>query len=278
MSDHNASFEADPASHEPSRARQENCVPGGRVREEDPDERNIRLLNRMIDLGMERLERNDAEDREEARARRRIAYRTDKILTPEQRAARDAGDERFQELTKTIRLCMALADKFRTARREREKQEAAGEQQRNARCKDHLARLVTTAIRQASAAEAETTPGNAPKSRDDLARTAFERTSWLTERLTEYDIDRDVGKLPFSELAVRLCREMGIGMPWEISEDGEWLREDARPKTPDSAEAPEAALSIGSEPVARFPGPRGMLPETGGEQRVLALPHYYRRE
>ena len=223
------------------------------------------MLNRMTELGMERLERRCADDREEADARRAVGQVTGMILTPQARASRDAGELMFQQTTRALRLCMALADKFHTARLERARQEAAeraaGEKQRKSRLKDQLARLVKEAIEQDGAAEAEgddgDDPGHEPESGDDAetgARDETDLTQRVTERLTEYDIERDIGERPFSELVGRICREMGIEPPWELWQDDHWAQEEARLGTPGS---PYAQPPV-PEPAAAPAAPAGI--------------------
>jgi hypothetical protein len=229
---------ADPASHEPPPARPTHCGACGAKHEEDRTDRRIRMLDRMAELGMERLERRCAEDREEAEARRRVGQVTGMILTQAQRDSRDAGEVMFQQTTRANRLCMALAEKFENDRSARERQDAAereaDEKQHKARRKDHLERLVKEAIEQHERAEAERADGSELDS--ERARIAAQirasDTEYLTkrvsERLTEKDIERDVAHIPFSELVERLCREMDIEPPWEIWEDQPWAQEEAR--------------------------------------------------
>jgi hypothetical protein len=227
---------ADPASPEPSRT-----------------DRRIRMLDRMAELGMERLERRCAEDREEAEARRRAGQVTGMILTQAQRASRDAGEVMFQQTTRANRLCMALAEKFQNDRSARERQDSvdreADEKQRKARDKAQLERLVKEAIEHDHRAERddEKDPGDEPEGRAEArararAEDAAYWTKQVSERLTEADVERDLGKCPFSALVERLCREMRIEPPWEIWQDEDWAQEEAR-------------LGIEGSPYARPKGP-----------------------
>jgi hypothetical protein len=218
----------------------------------------VRILDRMAELGLERIERRCAEDREEAEARRRVGQVAGMILSPAQRESRDAGEVVFQQDTRAVRLCLALADKFEHDRTARERQDAADreadEKQHKARRKDHLERLVKEAIEADRLVErddeADLTPEQAKNAARGRAENAVLWTGRVSERLTEKDIVRDIAHLPFSELVERLCREMRIEPPWELWEDEPWAQEEARLGIKGSPYARPAAPEPTAEPVA----------------------------
>jgi hypothetical protein len=195
------------------------------------------------------------------------------ILSPAQRESRDAGEVMFQQDTRAVRLCLALADKFEHDRTARERQDAAerdaDEKQHKARRKDHLERLVKEAIAADRLTErddeSDLTPEQAKNAARGRAENAALWTGRVSERLTEKDIERDIPHLPFSELVERLCREMRIEPPWELWEDEPWAQEEARlgikgspyarPAAPERAIAP--LMSAGIDRSVGRPDPPG---------------------
>ena len=63
---------ADPASHDPAEARPENAAQHDALRAPDPTDRYMRLLDRLVDIGMEQIELRAADARDEFAARRAV--------------------------------------------------------------------------------------------------------------------------------------------------------------------------------------------------------------
>ena len=204
---------ADPASHDPSEARPENAALHDAAQAPDPTERYMGLLDRLVDIGMEQIELRAADAREEFAARSTIrAARVAAAVaaaeaaetgapvesdpTQEQLPALEPSDLAIQRLSRSVRLCMALALRFQADQLDREqgRDRTAPKQQRKPSPKERLERQVKDKIeREAEPAEQEIL------------------LSELRERLEEDDIERGLEQYAPEEMVVQICRDLGAG-------------------------------------------------------------------
>ena len=265
---------ADPASHEPFEARPEDCADAG-PREPDQTDEFVRMLKRLAVIGMALTEDLVADAREAIAVRR--AARAARVaaaaaapagspavsesgpeleLTPEEMAARDPAMLAFDRMTRSLRLCMALAKKFQDDRQGREQKAAAEhaevEEKRKARRKEQIKHTVQQAI------EAEVKAG---RLRRDGAQYYLNRT--LHERLDHEDIERDLARCSLSELIGRICRGLGIKPNWDLWRQQFWALEEARLRTPGSpyADAPPAETPKAEASQSKAPKPEPAEPK-----------------
>ncbi len=216
---------ADPASHDPAETRPESAAQQDAARAPDPTDRYMRLLDRLVDLGMEQIELLAADTRAEfaARSTIRVARVAAAVAAAEAEAAgaeigapgaSDPAPERapeplpalepndlaVQRLSRAVRLCMALAIHLHHDRLDRE----AG------------------LVKGRAAAAAKPVIERSPKEQlEDRVKDKIEREaepgekkillSELRERLEEADVERDLKLYPIEELALRICRDLGAG-------------------------------------------------------------------
>jgi hypothetical protein len=288
--------QADPASPEPSEARQESCTCCGGTRQPDPTDDFIAMLKEYAQLGM-RLARvavatAEEEDARLAAAPVPAAAPADPVVAAEDPAAGTRAAERrnalksadlaYSRAGRSMRFSMQLAIKFHDDRLERDKQIESvavdAERQRIKRRKGQLQRLATDAIkrhtereieRQLEAEEIDEVDQDA---KEEALETLYEA---LYERLDEEDIERDLDICATSELFGRICQDLGIEPDWERLSRAFWALEEIRRKEPGSrftgpakaepAEMPEARpepAAAGPEPVeAGPPRPEPRQPE-----------------
>ena len=210
---------ADPASHDPAEARPENAAQHDALRAPDPTDRYMRLLDRLVDIGMEQIELRAADAREEFAARSAIraarvaaaeaagpdAEPVEADPSPERTLeplpALEPTDLAVQRLSRSVRLCMSLAIRFHNDRLDREAglvkgraAAAAPQPPRERSPKEQLADRVKEKIER----EAE------PDEKEILL-------SELRERLEEEDVERDLKQYPIDELALLICQDLGAG-------------------------------------------------------------------
>ncbi len=211
---------ADPASPDPSLVRPEDAVQHGADRMPDPTDRYMRMLDRLVEIGLEQVELRAADARDEFAARRTIrAARVAAAVAAVEAAPPDAetdgpveiepiqellpalepSDLAFQRLSRSVRLCMALAVHFHTDRLDREAgvvkgRAAAAKPARERSPKEQLEDRVKDKI------EREAEPGE----KEILL-------SELRERLEEDDIEGGLTQYPIDELALKICRDLGAG-------------------------------------------------------------------
>ena len=223
---------ADPARPEPSPARPENCAPD-RV----PDETDfyLRMMHRATEIVMATMERVAAE--------------------PDTKTA----VEGISELTRSMRLCAALANKLQNDRFERDRkasaEHAATVKERKARHKAQVERLVEQAVER----EIE----RAEEAGERLDGEALHEAAY--ERLEEDDFERDLDKVPTSELVARVCRDCGFEPDLEFWRQQQWALEEARRKPPGSPYAtepePEAVRPEAAKPPEPEPPPEVKPPD-----------------
>ncbi len=168
------------------------------------------MLERLTHLGMALTEDLVADAREAIAVRR--ATRAAAVAaasaepaagpaaepTPEELAARDPSGLAFTRLTRSLRLCMALAVRFHGDRLDRENGTVKEREAAKTRLKGQLERKVKTII------EVEF---------ENSEHAELKRA--LRERLEDKDIDIDLLTIPIEEVADRICRDLGI---WEEDE------------------------------------------------------------
>ena len=226
--------QADPARHEPSAARPARPAYYEGGREADPTDRQMRILQRLTDLCMERAEQmvacgrgkdglraatpeatpvdpTAAADPEEA-PDTEAGDRAEEALTQGQRAAPESTGLALARITRAVRMSVWLEARLHSERLEREQKAAAhdaAQQQRKSHLKNHLKRHVTDAIERKTEDEAE------PVEREILERA-------LQERLERDDIERDLIRYAPEELVARVCQELGIDFDPTCWTEDEW--------------------------------------------------------
>jgi hypothetical protein len=231
--------QADPARHEPSAARPARPAYYEGGREADPTDRQMRILQRLTDLCMERAEQMVACGRgkdglpasapeatpadptasaepEEA-PDTEAGDRAEEALTQGQRAASDSSGLALARIARAVRMSVWLEARLHSERLEREQKAAAhdaAQQQRKSHLKNHLQRHVKDAIERQTEDEAE------PVEREILERA-------LGERLERDDIERDLIRCSPEELVARICQEFGIEFDPDFWTADEWTWEDA---------------------------------------------------
>jgi hypothetical protein len=253
MNEHDTSFEADPASHEPSWGRPKICAHCGA--EPDSVDDDIRMLGWMTEMGRQLTEVKLV------RARR--------VLESEdlKDSAGDRSDLEYFRLSRAIRLNIALKNTLRNERAGRAKDAAAeqesDQQERKKRRKKQVDQAVGQAIEKQAEREFEQlieTDAEADEQPVIDRREALYET--LSERLEEDDIEQDLLLLPTGELVKRICQDLGIEAAMELWRNSRWAREEAArakppgspcttPPAPEAPEpGPEAAEPLEPEPVA----------------------------
>ena len=238
---------ADPARNEPAAARAESCTCCGGGREPDPTDDNLRALRRLRDLALAvaaklaaRILDDDAPD--------------EPGEEPKPRSELPAAALAFQRAERGVRQCILLSNKLHDDRLARETQREAvsaeAEQQRMARRKSQVARVVKEAIKR--------NPGE-----------WHERLQKLDARIDEEDIESDIGRIADSAIIARLCQDCGVAAPWDLWAGEHWAQEEVRRQVPGSPFArppvaePEPAEmpEVEPEPEEAKPEPAAAKPE-----------------
>jgi len=223
---------ADPAGHDPSEGRPEDAARQDAAPAPDRTDRYLRLLDHLVDVGMEQVELRAADFREEIAARSTIRATMVTAAVAAAEAAAPGGergdpvepeptpdatldptrallpalqptDLAFQRLSRSIRLSMALALRFQNDRLDR----AAGivktpkPPRQPASPREQVERKVKEAIER-----------GAERDRKEIL------LSELREILEEEDIEDELDRCSPKELAVRICQDLGAGP------DGEFRR------------------------------------------------------
>ena len=246
--------QADPASHEPSAARPVRPAYYEGGREPDPTDRQMRVLQRLTDLGMELTEQMVARGRGREGMRAvapeptpveptaspepaespdtEAGDRAEEALTQGQHATPESTGLAFARVSRAVRMSVWLEARLHGERLEREQKTAAhdaAQQQRKSYLKQQLKRHVKEAIERQTEDE--------PVEREILERA-------LHDRLERDDIERDLIRCAPEELVGRVCQDLGIDFDPACWTEDEWVWEDAdgKPRSPSSAGKPEREL------------------------------------
>ena len=236
---------ADPATSEPTAARAESCTCCGGGREPDPTDDNLRALRRLRDLALAvaaklaaRILDDDA-PHPAAQAAAPEDAPDEPGDAPKPRSELPAAALAFQRAERGVRQCILLSNKLHDDRLARETQREAvsakAEQQRMARRKSQVARVVKEAIKR--------NPGE-----------WYDRLQKLDARIDEEDIESDIGRIADSAIIARLCKDCGVEAPWGLWAGEHWAQEEVRRKVPGSAYAGSPAAAPPE------PGPEAVEP------------------
>jgi hypothetical protein len=242
---------ADPTISEPATARPDGCTCCGGTREPDPTDFFIGMLKEVSRHSVElsSLVVEEARHAVETAAPAPADAETPAPAITPRNPWYPAAALAHSRLTRSLRLCMALAVKFHEDRLLREagivREQKAAQQARKNRLKKQLDNLVSDAIDRQFEREKNRMIESEDEFYDEDVETDKELRvhEALAERLENEDIEQGLGEISQGELLMRICRDLGVEPEPERWRTMHWALEEARRKVPGSpfAEAEDVA-------------------------------------